>query len=250
MLLVSTELLQIAVEEVSGVDMPANLTPGWLFQKSLTEAVEGVVADASPEAEPLTVNANEAGAVRRFLDTLRKRAADPAEEVDMTKEDLLEILDARDARMAKSAADEAAAAANRENEIKAEAERLVAERDAAAVAAAAAAATEVVAEAEAITADPQYATTEQVAELSGRVEALVKALTGEDGDGGVFATVAKLAKASATRTSIPEPTSAETAEMAKSAAGAQAAPATLRSLLRNARDTGQAVILGADPEAR
>lgn len=255
MLPVSTELLKIAVEEVSGVDEPANLTPGWLFQKSLTQAVEGVTAEANAaEADAdLTVTPNEAGAVRRFLAGLRKQAADTTHEEDamsITKEELLEILDARDARMAKAAADEAAAASSREAEIRAEAERLVAQREEDAKAEAERVAAEAEAAATAETEAPAGVTLEAFNELSDRVESLVKALTGDDGDGGMFATVRNLAKASAQRASLPEPTSEETSAMAKAAAGAAAQPNSLRSMLREARNTGRPVVLGADPEAR
>jgi hypothetical protein len=47
-----TELAKIAIEEVSGVDEPANLTPGWLLSKSVGDLVDGVT-DGAVERRPL-----------------------------------------------------------------------------------------------------------------------------------------------------------------------------------------------------
>lgn len=41
----ATELAKIYVTEVSGVDEPANLTPGWLLTKSATRAIDSALAE-------------------------------------------------------------------------------------------------------------------------------------------------------------------------------------------------------------
>lgn len=79
------------IGEVSGVDDPANALPGWIVAKAASPDTQQTAASESPD-EALSI----VGKIRNLVFPAGK------EEVEMTKEELNETLDARDETLIKS----------------------------------------------------------------------------------------------------------------------------------------------------
>lgn len=89
----TTKLEQLKIGEVSGVDDPAHELPGWMIAKAKKP---GDVPDASANSDSPEEAQSIVGKIRNLVFPAGK------EEVEMTKEELNETLDARDEALTKS----------------------------------------------------------------------------------------------------------------------------------------------------
>lgn len=226
----ATKLAQMRIDEVSGVDSPANLTDGWLMRKAVTDAITAPDTDES-------VLSRMAAWFRKAEET---QSTDSEGEIDMTQEELTAALEAQTEAIGKSVGDAVSAALAASETARAEAEA-TATAEAETAAAAEAAAVEPVTEPAAETVEaPAAVTVEQFGELSERVETIAKAIEL------LSEPLKSLVSKSATRTSIDEPAT-EPVE--------KAAPVTggiFSELHKQAAEGGSTrgatLILGRDPE--